>query len=281
MVKLNSISAWISVDDVPLPEFGEEVFHADRKVTCWIPSEAGKTFCINWKHEELSGVGCTAGWASVDGKFVAGKTIDPGHGTVARVAGVVTSAVTVRPIMFTSLELTDDEELLHNSTLSELGEIEIEIWRAQKLARKPFQGTSFGEVGKIHERSKKAIVHCARTGDEIHVSKPMDSIDVKRLSHLVTFIFKYRPLGILQANDIAPAPQPTPATRKRAASPDDVIDLSDDSDQEDNSSRIAKLEEELLQLKKRDAKRAKSGKRVKREVKLEPNLTSGEVIDLT
>ncbi len=42
MVKFNPISAWISVDDAPLPEFGEEVFHADRKVTCWIPSEAGK-----------------------------------------------------------------------------------------------------------------------------------------------------------------------------------------------------------------------------------------------
>ncbi len=65
-----------------------------------------KMFCINWKHEELSGVGCTAGWASVDGKFVAGKTIDPGHDTVARVTGVATSLVTVQPIMFTSLELT-------------------------------------------------------------------------------------------------------------------------------------------------------------------------------
>ncbi len=54
------------------------------------------------------------------------------------------------------------------------------------------------------------------------------------------------PIGILQANDIAPVPEPTPATRKRAASPDDVIDLSDDSDQEDNSSRIAKLEVILL-----------------------------------
>ncbi|KAK0217651.1 hypothetical protein EDD85DRAFT_1029398 [Armillaria nabsnona] len=280
MVKLNSVSAWISVDDAPLPEFGEEMFHADRKVTCWIPSEAGKTFYINWKLEELSEVGCTAGWASVDGKCVSAKLLYSGYDT-ARVTGVNTSDVTVRPIMFTSLELTDDEELIHGSTLSELGEINIEIWRVERLARLPFQSPGFDEVGKIHERSKKAIAHCVKTGDDIPLPKPVTSNKVKKLSHLVTFIFKYRPLGILQANDIAPAPEPTPATRKRAASPDDVIDLSDDSDQEDNSSRIAKLEEELLQLKKRDAKRAKPGKRVKREVKLESNIMSGEVIDLT
>lgn len=48
--------------------------------------------------------------------------------------------------------------------------------------------------------------------------------------------------GVLQANDIAPAPEPTPASHKRAAPPDDVIDISDDSDQEDSSTRIAKLE---------------------------------------
>ncbi|KAK0214254.1 hypothetical protein EDD85DRAFT_963171 [Armillaria nabsnona] len=252
MVKLNSVSAWISVDDAPLPEFGEEMFHADRKVTCWIPSEAGKTFYINWKLEELSEVGCTAGWASVDGKCVSAKLLYSGYDT-ARVTGVNTSDVTVRPIMFTSLELTDDEELIHGSTLSELGEINIEIWRVERLARLPFQSPGFDEVGKIHERSKKAIAHCV-SEDFLSLLYPVTSNKVKKLSHLVTFIFKYRPLGILQANDIAPAPEPTPATRKRAASPDDVIDLSDDSDQEDNSSRIAKLEEELLQLKKRDAK---------------------------
>ncbi|SJL15757.1 uncharacterized protein ARMOST_19262 [Armillaria ostoyae] len=280
MVKLNSVSAWISVDDVPLPEFGEEVSQADRKVTCWIPSEAGKTFYINWKHEDLYRNDCTTGWAYVDGKFVSGRILDPGNDT-ARVTGVNTSDVTVRPIMFTSLELTDDEELIHSSTLSELGEISIEIWRVERLARSSFQSPGFDEVGKIHERSKKAIAHCVKTGDDITLPKPVIFDKVKKLSHLVTFIFKYRPLGMLQANDIAPAPEPTLATRKRAASPDDVIDISDDSDQEDNSSRIAKLEEELLQLKKRDTKRAKPGKRVKREVKLEPNITSGEVIDLT
>ncbi|KAK0434021.1 hypothetical protein EV421DRAFT_2039913 [Armillaria borealis] len=280
MVRFASVSAWVSVDDVPLPEFGEEVSHTDRKVTCWIPSETGKAFHIHWKHEDLYRNDCTTGWAYVDGKFVSGRILDPGNDT-ACVTGVTTSDVTVRPIMFTSLEMTDDEELLHSPTLSELGEINIEIWRVERLGRSSFQGKSFVEVGKIHERSKKAIAHCVKTGDDIALPKPATFSDVKKLSHLVTFIFKYRPLGMLQASDIAPAPEPTPASRKRAASPDDVIDISDDSDQEDNSSRIAKLEEELLQLKKRDTKRAKPGKRVKREVKLEPNITSGEVIDLT
>ncbi|KAK0466193.1 uncharacterized protein EV420DRAFT_1510466, partial [Desarmillaria tabescens] len=281
MVRFASVSAWISVDDVPLPEFGEEVFNADRKVACWIPSETGKRFCINWKYEDSFRVDFATGWVYTDGKFVAGRVSGPGRNDVC-VTGVCTSAVTVRPIMFTSLELTDDEELLHNSTLSELGEIKIDIWYVQKLASIPFRAPDFGEVGKIHERSKKAITHCAKAGDEIPTTKPQTFSDVKKVNHLVTFTFRYRPLGILQANDIAPPPEPTPASRKRAASPHDVVDISDDdSDQEDNSSRIAKLEEELIQLRKRDAKRVRPEKRIKREVKLEPNITSGEVIDLT
>ncbi|KAK0481389.1 hypothetical protein IW261DRAFT_1470504 [Armillaria novae-zelandiae] len=299
MVRFDSLSAWISVDDVPLAEFGEEMSQADRKVTCWIPSEAGKVrippihpssfrsnfwqdIPYNWKHEDLSGIGCTGGWAFVDGKYVSGRLLDLSliSKTVC-ITGVATSAITEQPIMFTSLELTDNDEFLHNAASSELGEIKVDLWVVRKLDPVPFQTTNFDEAGKLHERSKKAISHCAKTGDEVSVPRPMSFRNAVKLNHLVTFIFRYRPLGILQANDIAPAPEPTPATHKRAAPPDDVIDISDDSDQEDSSSRIAKLEEELLQLRKRDAKRVRPEKRVKREVKLEPNITSGEVIDLT
>ncbi|KAK0233950.1 hypothetical protein IW262DRAFT_124538 [Armillaria fumosa] len=282
MVMFDSLSAWISVDDVPLAEFGEEVSQADRKVTCWIPSEAGKKFHINWKHEDRSEIGCTGGWAFVDGKYVSGRLLDLSLGSnTACITGVASSAITEQPIMFTSLELTDNDEFLHNAASSELGEIKVNLWVVQQLDPLPFQSTNFNEAGKIHERSKKAISHCAKTGDEVALPRPMTFRNTKKLSHLVTFIFRYRPLGILQANEIAPAPEPTPATRKRSAPPDDVIDISDNSDQEDNSSRIAELEKELLQLKKREAKRIRPEKRVKREVKLEPNITSGEVIDLT
>ncbi|KAK0214252.1 hypothetical protein EDD85DRAFT_364967 [Armillaria nabsnona] len=282
MVRFDSLSAWISVDDVPLPEFGEEVSQADRKVTCWIPSEAGKKFYINWKHEELYGVGCTGGWAFVDGKYVSGRLMDLSLGAnTACITGLATSAITEQPMLFTSLELTDNDEFLHNAASSELGEIKVDLWVVQKLDPLPFQATNFDEAGKLHERSKKAISHCAKTGDEVALPRPMTFRNAMKLNHLVTFIFRYRPLGILQANEIAPAPEPTPASHKRAVPPDDVIDISDDSDQEESSSRIAKLEKELLQLKKRDGKGVRPEKRVKREVKLEPNITSGEVIDLT
>ncbi|KAK0185141.1 hypothetical protein F5146DRAFT_1166506 [Armillaria mellea] len=148
--------------------------------------------------------------------------------------------------MFTSLELTDDEELLHSSSLPALGEISIEIWRVKKLAHSSFRGKSFAEVGKIHERSRKAIAHCVNHFQQREKAEPP--------GHL------YIQIPTTQSTDIAPEPEPTPATRKRSASPDDVTDLSEDSDQEDNSLRIAELEEELLLLKKRDAKRAKPRK---------------------
>ncbi|SJL15755.1 uncharacterized protein ARMOST_19260 [Armillaria ostoyae] len=251
MVRFDSLSAWISVDDVPLPEFGEEASQADRKVTCWIPSEAGKKFYINWKHEELK---------------INGSLFGTEYCLYNRFSHVGYNGTTDN-VYELGTDWCNNDEFLHNAASSELGEIKVDLWVVEKLDPLPFQTTNFDEAGKIHERSKKAISHCAKTGDEVALPRPMTFRNAMKLNHLVTFIFRYRPLGILQANGIAPAPEPTPASHKRAAPPDDVIDISDDSDQEDSSSRIAKLEKELLQLKKRDAKGVRPEKRVKREGK--------------
>jgi len=42
MVNFGPYHAWVTVDDEELPEFNTEVDEVAKRVTCWIPSEAGK-----------------------------------------------------------------------------------------------------------------------------------------------------------------------------------------------------------------------------------------------
>lgn len=45
MVQFGTYHVWIEVDGDELPEFNVDVEEDKKKVTCWIPSEAGKVCC--------------------------------------------------------------------------------------------------------------------------------------------------------------------------------------------------------------------------------------------
>lgn len=42
MLSLNSVSAWIEVDDKELEQYGVEENSNQSQVTCWIATQAGK-----------------------------------------------------------------------------------------------------------------------------------------------------------------------------------------------------------------------------------------------
>ncbi|KAF8343541.1 hypothetical protein F5887DRAFT_289705 [Amanita rubescens] len=112
---------------------------------------------------------------------------------------------------------------------------------------------------------------------------------------MATFIFRYRPLDILQANDIAPlAPRAAHAeqSNKRKLSEDDVIEIySSDEDEIDqhvkelkagvdvfpkDMTKLSTFQDKLKRLESRRVKKAK----VKVE-KAEHSIRSNGVVDLT
>ncbi|KAF8900903.1 hypothetical protein CPB85DRAFT_1394525 [Mucidula mucida] len=288
MVKHNSISAWINVDGAPLSEYGEEVISADDKIVCWVPSEAGKEFTVNIRHELCSFD--VASYVYVDGKYIGGGYLHPFHADgkdSTCVSALATSATTERNLLFAALDLTDDDTLLGSDVSAELGEIKVEHWHVMMGEKIPFRPHQYQETGPVHERSKKAISHRTQLGASSSTGFRTQQ-KATAVTRLLTVIFRYRPLGMLQANGIAPPAAPVPSTsssgsRKRSLTPDDdVINISDE-DSDADAARIAKLEAELKRLRnaKRPSKKVKREPVVKQEKRRKVVFDPDDVIDLT
>lgn len=211
---------------------------------------------------------------------IGGKVMYAGASRTYEMTGVSTSNVTEKPFMFSPLELTDDDEYLQQGTTAGLGDVKLAISYATLGLASVNSNVNYNPIGKIHERSKKAIGHKIGLGEEIR--KISSCVSTIRHGPVVTFIFKYRPIDMLRANGIAP---PAPEDRKRAASLTDgsheVLDLTAESDSE-NDRRIKALRDELAGL---ERKRRKTT-RIKQEPGSSSASRSGqtvslEVVDLT
>ncbi|KAG6376501.1 hypothetical protein JVT61DRAFT_2494 [Boletus reticuloceps] len=96
MITHREFSAWIVSEGRPLPEYLIAVDRNARKVSCWIPGQAGKNFSVHWK----DGGTCTHSCAfiSLDGFSVPGRFLF-GYGEAFR-EGVRTGLNTERPFVF-------------------------------------------------------------------------------------------------------------------------------------------------------------------------------------
>ncbi|TFK35790.1 hypothetical protein BDQ12DRAFT_687554 [Crucibulum laeve] len=291
MLDYNGFSAWVTVDDAELPIYGVEVDHHQNRVSAWIPSEAGKSFTVHWKDNNLTSH--SAGYVSVDGVNCGGRVLYR-HGTGETTQrGVYTSATTLRPFMFSSLNLTDDDSYLGSASSENIGEILLEISWIEPGQKSVLAGTKVPEAEKVHERSKKATAHRVGFGAEKYEA-PQHGISVTILRKIATFVFKYRALDMLKATGIvnnagpsnarmarlpdSEAPAPPQAGQKRKAPEPPVKEEIDEEEEVDEEG----IEEELKALQARmdavKAKKNRGGKRIKSETR---KIVSGEVIDLT
>ncbi|KAJ4473189.1 hypothetical protein C8R41DRAFT_581310 [Lentinula lateritia] len=255
-------SAWIEVDGSELPIF--DVKENGKEVTCWIPSESDKNFSVKWSTGQRDT--SMSGDVNIDGQLLSGKVMKAGLPQTFTSNGVLTSATTEKPFVFSRLELTDDDEYLNQVTAG-LGDVQLMISHATfGLPTEHYSSRDPVGVGKVHEKSKKATGHKVGLGE----NKPIGHTNVlmaERHAVIVTFVFKYRPIDMLRANGIAP-PE---AHKKRAVPPSEieVLDLTDDRpDSEDEEERrITALREELetLERKRRKIKHIKPEPGIKQE----------------
>ncbi|EDR09830.1 uncharacterized protein LACBIDRAFT_318033 [Laccaria bicolor S238N-H82] len=240
MLQLRKLSAWITVDGKELHEYGAEISDDGKEATCWIPSKVGQHFAVNWKNTSRASRLPTSLGARL---FLDGTEFSGGHmseypTTVTRI-GVPSSNTTVKPFIFSKVELTDDDNFL--AMPSGTGEIKILISEVtiKKNRRAVSYKAAVPELAqKVHERSKKGIVHGVSLANNIRRPKGTESyggsVTKTRLRDLVTFVFKYRPLDILQANDIAPLPS------KRKS-----LMMSKIEDQEEEQETLAETKQAL------------------------------------
>ncbi|KAJ6629481.1 hypothetical protein B0H10DRAFT_1987367 [Mycena sp. CBHHK59/15] len=268
MLHWREFSAWITIDGVEAPEYDVETSQDEKTVTCWIASELGKKFSVCWRNTSYRHD--TSGGIKMDGNpcgglVVYGRTVPKN----AKKEGVV-DRLTVRPFVFSSLTLTDDDTFLGGATQhQDLGVIELAITPIHIVGQGAAASNKSLASLKVHERSKKAVTQQITLAKAEPLSAPQSFVSSKRAGpDLVKFVFKYRPLDILQANGIAPQ-------LKRNASPTRPPTPDSDGGEEE-----AKVLRETAAL---DAKRARTDKTVKKETKprVKRESGAGDVIDLT
>ncbi|KAJ6498900.1 hypothetical protein C8R45DRAFT_925605 [Mycena sanguinolenta] len=262
LIRWKSISGCaVSIDGAEAQEYGIEVSDDQKSVTCWIASELGKT------------------------EFFAGGDFCARNLPSATTFDGVTDGLSVKPFLFSSLELTDCSSH-HDLGLIELVVQPVRVTReTQEIYSSP---NALSEV-KVHERSKKAITQQISLAEPELLAEPRRITETKATgSDLVKFSFKYRPADVLRANGIIPTPQ----QRKRKASAEPLRSTSPEYDQAD-AEREKILLEELTALK---AKRLKTEKKprvkddpdiithdtkTKGKKERKPVFIQGEIIDLT
>ncbi|KAJ3997073.1 hypothetical protein F5050DRAFT_1894598 [Lentinula boryana] len=222
---LQDFSAWIEVDGSELPIF--DIKQIGNEVTCWIPSELEKNFSVKWStgKRAISMVGDI----HMDGKCLSSKAMWTGETQTFTSSGVLTTATSEKPFVFSKLELTDDDEYLNMATAG-LGDVKLVISHAT-FGVTQNRYNNCDPIGKVHEKSKKATGHRVGFG----ANKPVvytDLISTQRHANLVKFVFRYRPIDMLRANGIAPPEE----RKKRTASPSEpeVLDLTGDQPDSDD-----------------------------------------------
>ncbi|KDQ14885.1 hypothetical protein BOTBODRAFT_32248 [Botryobasidium botryosum FD-172 SS1] len=291
-------SAWIKSEGAELTAYNPIV--EGRTISCWIPSEEGEKFKVYWK--DIIGGVATRGTIYFDGspKPATATRVMPGTkpGTTTSKAGARLTETTIKPFLFSKLHTTDDESA-SSSVSPDLGSIRLSIERviAKKASTPVKVGGRFAKQvpGAVHEKSKKAGSHVISYGDEENTGKrtfthyktqPYDPSDT---SPWVTFIFRYRPLDLLQANGIAPA-STAKTKRNRDKSRKIKSNAGDGGIDDADAEEISALEERLRLLKGKrklvsdpgtSAKKLKSEETppIKNELAVEDS--EEEVIDLT
>ncbi|KAI0324245.1 hypothetical protein GY45DRAFT_1314131 [Cubamyces sp. BRFM 1775] len=306
---LNGYTAHISSDGKELEAYG--IQHEDDKtVTCWIASEEGKSFVIHYGDKSAStNINVQI---FVDGRL-AQSLAHLREWSSGQCGGIDVSQNEVRCFKFAPLVLTDDDSLLRLTSHEAVGTIRITFTRVQEyvLSTKPYTPLKVAEIGAVHEKSKKAGVHTVTFGERVKIGNVCTYTPFGReKTPFATFVFRYRPLELLQANGIVPLPprpdrgkkrssdahntldEAGPSTNKRQrvdgdpAGPAQPVKPEEDEDEDDDADQVTFLREQMAMLQRRLAEAEASQQarvRVKREVSpiRVPSSSSHEVIDLT
>ncbi|KAF5334840.1 hypothetical protein D9758_014290 [Tetrapyrgos nigripes] len=208
-MKLPDFDAWVTADDVPLAEY--KITMAEKKVSCWIPSEVGKV-----KRPLMRNF---ASYMYLDGQLeYARAVIIDANGTseIYNLSGLLVSETSERPFVFQSAESTDDDAYLAHE--ANLGEIKVIIKEVIIGAAIPVPKPTFVPQAKIHERSNKAIKHQIGLG-AVETIPIQDYFALEVVRDIGTYVFRYRPIDFLRANSVVP-PLPLHSETKKSASPD-------------------------------------------------------------
>jgi len=295
MITCKEVSASIRVDEVDLPHFDASFDESTNTMTCWIPSQPGKSYSVWWKqNSEVAPGGCITGRIYLDGAKAQACGGCNYFGQETTKFGAPISHGQELAFIFAELELTeDDAQRISPEKSADLGSIKLEISRTiqgpmvQSVERPVDVNEITSGILQVHEKSKKLGGHVTKLGPVRYLPQrgfctmlPYNVFDPR---HWVLFVFKYRPAAVLQAMEIMPGTRPSKAIEE--------IELSSDSESEEGPTRPRKKRKDLRKLvlkRQLEEIEEEDGTLRRKKVKLENEivvpaalLAPGVIIDLT
>ncbi|KAI6097600.1 hypothetical protein EDD16DRAFT_1062523 [Pisolithus croceorrhizus] len=198
-MRLGDFCAHVVVEDEGLDEYEVTINSSGTQATCWIGSEAGKKFSVEWRRHSINGL-ASQGHLTVDGISCCKTALLPTNDVAS--CTVMIRGATKRDLMFCDLQLSDDEALLGKSVSNHLGEITLCIVRGTLCwERRVVRGTGpqlTSHTNTYHEKSvKKLTTHCVEFGSgQKYNRNPVTWKVTPNQDPPFKFIFKYRPIGI-------------------------------------------------------------------------------------
>ncbi|KAL4077120.1 hypothetical protein V8B97DRAFT_2080191 [Scleroderma yunnanense] len=211
MLTQREFSAWIVSNNQSLPEYLVAVDKTTNKVSCWIPSEAGKQFSVHWKDAGSNVHTCA--FIYLDGFVVPGRFLY-GSGNTSR-EGVRSGPVMERPFIFSEYQNTCP----NGKCNKDAGTIVLKIKRVRLDGQK--HANAFQQIP--HTSSSQAMVsaHCVSYGDErptyeqCPLTWQIKPYDESNNRSYVTFVFRYRPMEFLLSQGITSEDDGTAQTQKK------------------------------------------------------------------
>ncbi|EAU88761.2 hypothetical protein CC1G_01134 [Coprinopsis cinerea okayama7 len=204
MLTHRGFSAWITVDDEPLPEYLVAVDESSHRVSCWIPGEEGQSFTVWW--QDHGGKVDTCSFILLDGLAVPGRFLF-GEGVSSR-SGLRSSHMTEKPFVFTKVPQEEDSA----ESNKDAGTIVVKIKRVKRVAARP--SNPVRPVGDVAASGKKKVGDlCVGFGQERSTTLqyhstwsvvPYDDPESEKPSTYVSFVFRYRSAEFLESQGIAP-----------------------------------------------------------------------------
>ncbi|KAG6332672.1 hypothetical protein ID866_6417 [Astraeus odoratus] len=191
MLTHREFSAWIVSNNQPLPEYLVAVDRKANRVSCWIPSEAGKQFSVHWKDQGSNVQTCS--FISLDGFVVPGRFLYGSGGTSRE--GVRTGPTTERPFIFAEYQNAPSS----SKNSRDAGTIILKIKRVRLDGHK-----GANPLQQLPDMSRSQIMgsgHCIGYGDErptyeqYPATWQVKPYDESSKRSYVTFVFRYRPRG--------------------------------------------------------------------------------------
>ncbi|KAI0056300.1 hypothetical protein BV25DRAFT_1921123 [Artomyces pyxidatus] len=177
-LQLRGFGVSVLCDDKELPQYHVEM-HGDATITCYIPSEAGKTFKVILEdYAQSHGKRCSL---YLDGKLAV-KYRSAATNKRLSFKGIYTSDTSLSLFSFSTIPVTDDDDAMPLDATSDIGVIELRVhrgargkMRTKKNMKTVVPGSS--KAGRktlsphpVSEKSKLIGSHCVVLGPSVQVS---------------------------------------------------------------------------------------------------------------